>query len=134
MFINTKELIKLVEKPDNIVCRCAEANNSYGRFLFVDIHNDDTDECTSYYGAGYHEYRERYLIDEWAQFRSDNNKDLCLPKDVVVGRINQCVNIARRCQYGRPPQCKSAELFEELVDVIGDEDAVIAEMEDRGLI
>ena len=134
MFITTKELIELVRNPDNVVCRCIEANNSYGRFLFVDIHNDETDECTSYYGAGYHEYRERYLIDEWAQFRSQDNETLRIAKDAVVNRINECVKVARKGQYGRPPQSENAELFEELVGVIDDEDAVIAEMEDRGLI
>lgn len=133
MPITTRELIERINDNDTVINRCSKSNNSFGTFLFVGVYNDKTQECRTYYGAGYHEYKEIYVIDEWEDYGSRDDETLRIAKSAVIYQINKAVKIACKYQLGITPQSRNATIYSELVDAIGDEDAVLAQMEDMGL-
>lgn len=131
--LTTRELIELIDNDDIVVNRCSESYNSFGGFLFIGLYNDKTGDSYTYYGAGYHEYHEAYIIDEWVAYRDTGDEKLRITKSDVLHQIEMSVDDASKQRLLLQPPSKEAIIYSELVDAIGDEDAVLAQMEDMGL-
>lgn len=134
MSITTRELIGLIADKDVVVSRCSTSCNLFGEFLFVGLRYDKTNECRTYYGAGYHEYREKYMVDEWECFSSRDKGTVRLPILDVVHQIQVADGIAYREQQDLTTPSENAVMYGKLVDEIGDEDAVLAQMQDMGVM
>lgn len=131
--LTTHELIELINNDNIVVNRCSKSYNSYGGFLFIGLYNDRTGDSYTYYGAGYHEYYEIYMIDKWVSYRSIDDETLRMSKGAVLHQIEMSINDVSKQQLSLQPPSAKATLYSELVDAIGDEDAVLVQMEDMRL-
>jgi hypothetical protein len=131
--LTTYELIELINDDNIVVNRCSNSYNSYGGFLFIGLHNDKTGDSYTYYGAGYHEYYETYMIDKWVSYRSVDDETLRIAKGAVLHQIKMSVDNVSKQQLSLQPPSAKATIYSELVDTIGDEDDVLVQMEDMRL-
>jgi len=110
-----------------------ESSNTFGEFLFVTTSRPDKQGriCMSFYGYGYHEYRERWLIDEWFWYQATADTDLLreqIPKD-------EAQDMLQKHWEGIKPhirldtQTERGFLFEMLAGLT-DDDGALAEFQD----
>lgn len=123
----------LLDDEATTIHRVEVSSNSYGEFLFCTVSRAGEERriFVSFYGAGYHEPRERWLTDEWFWYRTQPWPELeeaVVPKDEAQESIE-----ARRQEVGafsdRQTQSRRGQLFELLAD-LSDEDGALSEMED----
>jgi hypothetical protein len=134
MPITTEALINIINDGNVGVCNCSRSSNSYGDFLFIGLHHIKDDTYESYYGAGYHEYRERYLNNSWKSYPTTRDIISYMEKRDVIITVKLNDLEALKGQYSLHEQSENAVLFEELDDMMDDEDCVLCEMQDRGLL
>lgn len=109
------------------------SSNNYGEFLFVTMsHQAGQDRnFMTFWGLGFHEQRERWLIDEWRwyetyQFRQQIPQKIA-PEDAQAWIQERRDEIAPHVTPTH--QSKRAKLFEILADLT-DEDGATSELED----
>lgn len=111
------------------------STNNYGEFLFVATSRtvDDSRYRLTFYGLGLHEFRERWIFQEWFWYQGIPYPELDkrkLSKDEVTELINQREqDIASH--LNSTTQTKWGELFDMLADLI-DEDGAYNEIEELG--
>ncbi len=114
-----------------------DSENNYGEFLFVTTSRPGIQGhiCMTFYGLGYHEYRERWITDEWFWYQSNLTPEAQgkkLTQDEVQSLLEQrqdriAADIRSTLQTNR------GRFFELLADFT-DEDGALAEIEDLDLI
>ena len=113
------------------------SSNSFGEFLFVSIsraRNQDRIYIT-FYGMGYHEYRERWITEEWYWYPANPYPDLLRhqhdkeeAQELLKERMEDIKSYIRL-----DTQTNRGRLFEMLADLT-DEDGALAELQDFGNI
>jgi len=111
-------------------------SNSYGEFLFVTVSRPATqgDEHLTFWGLGHHEYRDRWITDEWFYYAPNFNSETLKHKlhhDTARESIQQ-----RRDEIAveaKSTQSTAGALFEMLADLT-DDDGAIADIEDLGFM
>jgi len=131
--VSQKRFSELLEEKHTIVHSIQESSNNYGEFMFVTTSRPGTQEriCITFFGLGYHEYRERWISDEWFWYQSSptpQNMSNKLDKNEameIISKRQDCIspNLTQKTQSLR------GHLFETLADMT-DEDGAIAEMEE----
>ena len=116
-----------------VVHNIEESSNSYGEFLFVTVSRLAAQRraCMTFFGLGFHEFRERWLTDEWFWYQAHSYPSVIetsIPKEkaleLVKERLESINSFAReQTQTGR------GRLFEMLADLT-DEDGAWAELQD----
>lgn len=111
------------------------SGNSYGEFLFVTISRPKQERRTqlTFFGLGYHEYRERWITDVWSWYEGS---ELTKVREQRLSREAVEQLIAERQQEIAPylnqtAQSSRGKLYEFLADLT-DEDGAISELEDLG--
>ncbi len=123
----------IVEGEGTVVHDIEEGYNNYGDFLFVTVSRQAGERriCVSFYGYGYHEYRERWFTDEWHFYRANNFPERLerhIPLEEARERIER--RRASIAPYAKEePQSEQGQLFELLADLT-DDDGALVEMED----
>lgn len=109
------------------------SENSYGEFLFVTISrpNEVARRQLTFYGLGYHQYRERWITDVWSWYEGS---ELARTQEQHLTREEVEQLIANRqqevAQYlNKTSQSSRGKLYELLADLT-DEDGAIAELDD----
>lgn len=127
----------ILEDERTQVHEIKDSHNNYGNFLFVTTSRPGNQErlCMTFYGLGYHEYRERWITDEWFWYQSNltpemQGKKLSLEEVQAIlkerrEQIDPDINIPSQSDRGR--------LFELLADLT-DEDGAVAELEDLDIV
>jgi hypothetical protein len=134
--------LRLLHEPSTSVLDIKESTNSYGEFLFVTVAGTlpvvtqpvcegDGRFTLTFWGLGFHDARECYLLDLWrwheAQFVDDNapalNKAKCLAQ--IDARLQQCQAEAATL----PAPSGRAAAFAFFAE-LGDEDGALTELED----
>ncbi len=66
--VRHERLVKILDDEGTVVHRSAATSSSTGEFLFLTLSRPGPGErqYLTFYGLGYHEIRERWLLDEWA--------------------------------------------------------------------
>jgi hypothetical protein len=85
----------------------------------------------TFWGLGYHEYRERWFTDEWFWYRAFSRPEL-LEQTVDKATARQLLEERResiRPHMGSQRQSDRGRLFEILAELT-DEDGALAELED----
>lgn len=131
--VSQKRFSELLDDKQTIVHSIQESSNNYGEFLFVTTSRPGIQEriCITFFGLGYHEYRERWISNEWFWYQSSptlqnlNNK---LDKNEAMEIISKrqdfiSPNLSQKTQSLR------GHLFETLADMT-DEDGALVEMEE----
>jgi hypothetical protein len=110
--------------------------NNYGGFLFVCVSRPVAERraCVTFFGLGFHEQRERWLVDTWSWYTANTFPERL--KMVVPREEAQKLIAERRAEIIRyvgteEPRSRQAALFEYLADLT-DDDAASIELEDFG--
>ena len=118
---------------NTLIHNAKDSGNMYGDFLFVTASRPGKEERISmtFFGLGYHEYRERPIKDDWfwhPAYLKPEELEKVIPKsefaDILQERYKTLpspADIETQSRYG--------EMFELLADLT-DEDGALAEMED----
>jgi len=133
--LTEKRFQQLLTDERSTVHQIEVSTNNYGEFLFVTMSQKAGEESAfvTFWGLGFHELRERWFIDEWRFYESQQFMHQ-IPQKIALADAQAFIQ-ARRDQIvpdiGRTPQSKLAELFELLADLT-DEDGAYTELEDLG--
>jgi hypothetical protein len=129
----------LLEDEHTVIHSVELSANNYGEFLFLTVSlpeqaSQSIGERTSVvtmWGLGYHEYRERWIHQEWFWYRAFSRPEL-LEQTVDKATARRLLEERResiRPHVGKPRQSDRGKLFEMLADLT-DDDAAYTEMQD----
>ncbi|MBA3920550.1 MAG: hypothetical protein H0X31_02105 [Nostocaceae cyanobacterium] len=126
----------LVLQPDMDIHEVKEDSNSFGEYLFVTLscRTEQPKRLLTFWGLGYHDHRERWIVDSWQWFESQRNMN-GLPQ---IDKEEANAQIKEREAFVRTnatPNAQSprGQLYEVIADLT-DEDSALSELEDLGWI
>ena len=131
--VNQARFEEILKDDQTLIHEIKDSSNNHGEFLFVTTSRpgDQGRICMTFYGHGFHEYRERWITSEWFLYQATASPDLLrqqIPRDEVKELIQQHrdniwpdVRLDMQTNRGR--------LFEMLADLT-DEDSAMAEFQD----
>lgn len=126
--------IELVTQPDVDIHEVKEDSNSFGEYLFVTVscRSEQPKKLYTFWGLGYHEYRERWISDTWQWYESQQrpSKKAVLQKEKAITQITGRESYVR-ANAAPTQQSHQAQLYELMADLT-DEDGALAELEDLG--
>ena len=133
--VNQERFKEFLEDENTVIHSAKESGNSYGDFLFVTVSRPGSADRIgmTFYGLGYHEYRERLIKDEWFWYQTDLDPEALkneISKEDVKNLLNERT-VEMTSAYGNETQSQMGAMFELIADIT-DEDGAIAEMEDLG--
>lgn len=133
--ISDERLKAIIDDEQTRVHTVGESHNNYGEFLFVTVSRMAAQRriCMSFYGLGFHEYRERWITNEWFWYQASTN---ALTNEQAVTREEARELIQQRREEITPSvrldtQSERGRFFEQLADMT-DDDAAFTEIEDMG--
>jgi len=122
----------LLSDENTLVHMVELANNSFGEFQFITISRPTTSGrlYATFWGNGYHDYRERWIMSEWRWYESARHEDQILAKTDVEAMLRQ--RTEEIVKYAtQPTQTERGRLFEILADLT-DDDGALSDLEDMG--
>lgn len=133
--VSHERLLALLDDEHTGVHRVEESRNNYGEFLFVTVSRPGHGRqlWATFFGCGYHEYRERWLVDEWFYYMG-NPLPEDLQQDITRDEARQRIQERHaeiRASVQQDTQTRRGRFFEALADMT-DDDGALAEMEDLG--
>lgn len=130
--VTHKRLIELVKDDKVEVVDWKRDSNSYGDFRFITLRKGD--EFLTFYGHGYHDYREGYLVKEWHFYFSGSRLNAWAHgKNGLLNELKREHQEYLARDKKAPAPSERGELFSILAD-LGDEDGAIADLEDAGYL
>lgn len=131
--VSHKRLEALLADEQTSVHEVKLDTNNFGEFLFISTSRAAGEQRVyiTFYGAGFHEYRERWITGEWFWYRANplsKEEEQTLPKDEVQALIRERQEEIA-AYAGQDTQSKRGKLFEMLADLL-DEDGAVSELED----
>lgn len=134
--VSHQRFLSILRQPDIEIHEVKEDTNSFGEFLFVTIscRNDQPRKLYTFYGLGYHDYRECWIRETWQWFESQRKLNAFTPpqKQKALANITEREAFVQSQQSSETPS-RSAEVFALLADLT-DEDGALAELDDLGWI
>ena len=133
--VSHERLLGFLAEEGTRVHRVEESSNAYGEFLFVTLSRpDQTRRITvTFFGLGYHEHRERWLLDEWFWYVANPFPET-LEQELSPDEARQRLEERRtdiQAHAWQATQSRRGALFEMLADLT-DDDGALAEMDDLG--
>lgn len=124
----------LLDDPQTTIHKVEVESNDYGEFLFITVNRPEErrQQVLTFYGYGFHEYRERWFTDEWAWYRA-NPFPKMMEQNLTSEEAEELL-AARREEIApnlAATQTKRGRLFEIIADLT-DDDGAISELEDLG--
>jgi len=135
--VTDERLKEILANPNTITHTIKLSTNTFGEFLFLTTSRGAGQQrvCMTFYGLGYHEYRERWISEEWFWYQSQEslvNVQSKIPEEEVMEKLEQrLADISPN--LGDDTQTEFGHMFEQLGDLT-DDDAALAEMQDLGLL
>ena len=131
--VNQERFKNILDDGQTMIHKIMESNNNFGEFLFVTTSRpgDNGRIAMTFYGLGYHEYRERWLTDEWFWYQAEFQPEM-LEKQINKTEAEKLIQQRRDQIAPEIPlhgQTDRGQFFEMLADLT-DEDGALAEMED----
>jgi hypothetical protein len=133
--IGHQRFLGLLTDEQTVVHSIELSSNSYGEFLFVLVSRPAAEQrvALTFWGLGYHEYREQWITGEWFWHQSDlsgGRAEQPMVREEVLSmiaeRYQEVLVSSRNAQ-----QSKRGQLFEMMADLT-DDDGAISDMEDLG--
>ncbi len=131
--VSDKRFQELFTDEQTTIHKIELSYNSFGEFLFVTASRETPEgrQPVTFYSQGYHEYRERWIDNEWYWYRA--NSHLATLKRIVAKDEAEEVLNQRREEIApyitQAQQTRRGQLYEMMADLT-DEDGAIMEMED----
>lgn len=125
--------LQILSDSNTTVHALEESHNNYGEYLFVTLSRPGTHQriFLTFYGLGYHEYRERWVYQEWYWYEPVKGAELAqksVPLQdarwLIEARYHEIQDQALQAE-----QSSRGRIFELLADLT-DEDGAWAEMQD----
>ncbi len=135
--IPDEKLREILANPHTTTHTIKLSTNTFGEYLFLTASRGTGQHrvCMTFYGLGYHEFRERWIHEEWFWYQSQASLVPIQPKistEEIAEKLEQ-----RRVEIspylGEDTQTDLGQMFEQLADLT-DDDAALAEMQDLGLL
>jgi hypothetical protein len=133
--ISHKRLLAIVTDPQTTILKAEVSSNTFGEFLFVSTKRETPKQPLhiTFWGLGFHDYRERWIHDEWYWYEDYPSYQASPPKlthEAALALINERhAEIAS--EVGGATQSARGRLYEMLADLT-DEDGALTELEDLG--
>ena len=135
--VNDARLQQILNDEDTAIHSVELSTNNYGEFLFIATSRSNLQQqkAITFWGLGLHEYRDRWIVDEWFYYAwnpapGSDRWAATINKEEAREHIRQRKD--EIAHYGTPEvQSKRGQFFEMLADLT-DDDGAIAEMEDLG--
>lgn len=144
--VKHERVLEFIRRGDVRVISTTVDLNSYGRFMFVTLKITPTNGLRGnsfrqypplyfeFYGLGFHDYRDLYMVEKWNFFQSQaylhvgsKGMDSERVLSEIITRHHEMSAHAIRYEQNKP-----GRKFAALADEVGD-DAVILALEDDGL-
>lgn len=132
--VSHNRFMAIVMQPDMDIHEVKEDSNSFGEYVFVTVscRTEQPKKLYTFWGFGYHEHRERWIVDSWQWYESQRKHE-SLP---VLAKEDAYQQIKAREAFVRAnatpiQQSRRAQLYEALADLT-DEDGALSELEDLG--
>jgi hypothetical protein len=126
---------RLLADEQTTIHRVQQDSNSFGEFLFVTVSRPEEgkQQYWTFYGYGFHEFRERWYTQEWAWFQ---DHPFAETKEQRVSREEAEELLQARREEIAPyvrddTQTGQGRLYEMIADLT-DDDGALAEMDDLG--
>lgn len=131
--VGDKRFHALLNDPDTTIHKITVDENSYGEFIFVYCSRPQGDDrqYITFYGQGFHHYREEWLVDEWRWYGATPSKQTkmqSLDKDVVREKLAERANYVEREMTDNAPSERA--LLYALIADLTDDDSAIVELDD----
>ena len=131
--VSHERFLEILDDPKTKVHRIEESTNSFGEYLFVTVSRPGANKriFMTFYGLGYHEYRERWITDEWNWYQSVRGGELeheNIPRQAAKQQIEERYREVKAYAQ-QDTQTRQGQLFEMIADLT-DEDGALAEMQD----
>ena len=131
--VNHDRFTAILVDERTMIHHVQESSNNFGDFLFVTTSREGRNGRTSmtFFGLGFHEYRERWFTDEWYWYQSNFHPNLLqerLSNEEAQELIQQRLEDIRP-EITETIQSDRGRLFELLADLT-DEDGAWAEIQD----
>jgi len=131
--LTTGRFEALLSDPQTRIHQAQLSSNDYGEFLFVTVSREAENERTllTFYGYGYHDYRERWITETWSWYQSrphgaEDDDQLTVEE---VRTILEERRAAIAPYLANETQTKRGKLYEMIADLT-DDDGAITDMED----
>lgn len=132
--VSHERFMALVVQPDVDIHEVKEDSNSFGEYLFVTLNcrTEQPKKLYTFWGLGYHEQRERWIVDSWQWYESQQpaEKFPIIPKEVAYAWIKEREVFVRSQATSTKPSRRS-QMYDLLADLT-DEDGAQSELEDLG--
>lgn len=131
--VSHARLLAFLDEPATSVHCLEESYNTYGEYLFVTLSRPGANRriFIAFYSLGYHEYRERWILDEWYWYLSTPNPELeerILRPDEVKQQIEERYRTIQG-YASQATQTRRGQIFEMIADLT-DEDGAWVDMQD----
>ena len=89
---------EIINDDQTLIHEIKNSSNNYGEFLFVSTSRPGNRGriCMTFFGLGYHEYRERWVTNEWFWYQANAYPDLLRQKlekdearEILAERLEQ---------------------------------------------
>jgi len=131
--VDQERFEEIINDDPTIIHEIKDSSNTFGEFLFVTASRPGHQGriCMTFYGQGFHEYRERWLVDEWFWYQATSYPELIRQKVELEEALEL---LQKRADDITPDirhdiQSENGELFEMLADLT-DDDGALAEFQD----
>ena len=76
--VNQERFQEILDNSATLIHEIKESSNNFGEFLFVTTsrQGDQGRVFMTFYGLGYHEFRERWITDEWFWYQANPLHDI----------------------------------------------------------
>lgn len=131
--VSTKRFQALLNDPQTTIHSVELSTNVYGEYLFVTASRPTAHghDIISFFGLGFHEYRERWLTEEWFWYDSATYTRI-LTQTIPKAQFKQMLD-QRRSEItpylSQATQSEQGRLFDVLADVF-DEDGTYSAIQD----
>ena len=132
-----KKLEEILSNPNTTIHEIKLSSNNYGEFLFLTTSRGVglKRTCMTFWGLGYHEYRERWIYEEWFWYQTSSE---LVDLQQKVSQEDAMAKLEHRRRgisphLGQGAQTEQGRMFEALADMT-DDDAAFSEMQGIGLI
>ena len=131
--VDQERFLEILNDEQAKIHSIQESSNNFGEFLFVTISKagERGRICMTFYGLGFHEYRERWFTDEWFWYQANPFQETLrqkIEKDEAEDLIRQRRETITP-DVKEDTQTERGKLFELLADLT-DEYGALAELED----
>jgi hypothetical protein len=129
--VTDERLKEILSSPNTSTHTMKLSTNAFGEFLFLTASRGIGQQrvCMTFYGLGFHEYRERWISKEWFWYQSQESMVEIQSKiseeeiaEILEQRLGDISSI-----LGEKTQTERGRMFEEIADLT-DDDAALALM------